>query len=87
MCTCNGCREVTRLVCEVDDLRQMMESMKRIVTGMGLEEKREETVAELGEAEKKCEGAMTPDNNSIEGNRKGKKTAGSISSEDIGTLL
>ena len=37
---------------------------------------------ELGEAEKKCEGAMTPDNNLTEGNRKGKKTTGSISSED-----
>ena len=42
-----------------------MECMKRIVTGLGLEEKGEETgdrVAELGEAEK-CEGVMTPDNN------------------------
>ena len=37
--TCKGCREVTRLVGEVEDLRQMMESMKRIVTGLGLEEK------------------------------------------------
>ena len=37
--TCKGCREVKRLVGEVDDLRQMMESMKRIVTGLGLEEK------------------------------------------------
>ena len=57
-------REVTRLVGEVEDLRQMMESMKRIVTGLGLEEKGEETVgrmAELGEAEK-CEEVITPDN-------------------------
>ena len=62
---CKGCREVTRLVGEVEDLRQMMESMKRIVTGQGLEEKGEETrdrVAELGKAEEKCEGAMTPVN-------------------------
>ena len=41
MFTCKGCREVTRLVGEVEDLRQMMESMKRIVTGLGLEEKKQ----------------------------------------------
>ena len=85
MFTCKWCREVTRLVGEVEDLRQMMESMKRIVKGLGLEEKGEETgdrVAELGEAEEKCKGAMTPDNNSTEGNRKGKETAGRISSEE-----
>ena len=81
MVTCKGCREVTRLVGEVEDLRQMMESMKRIVTGLGLEEKGEETgdrMAEQGEAEK-CEEVITPDN-STEGKRKGKATAGSISS-------
>ena len=44
-------------------------------------------MAELEEAEKKCEGAMTPDNNSTEGNRKGKKTAGSISTEDRDTVI
>ena len=78
-----------RLVGEVEDLRQMMEIMKRIVTRLGLEDKGEETgdrVAELGEAEK-CEGVMTPDNNSTEGNRKGNKTAGSISSEDRDTVI
>ena len=45
------------LVGEVEDIRQMVESMKRIVTGLGLEEKGEETgdrMAEQGEAEK-CE--------------------------------
>ncbi len=55
--TCKGCREVTRLVGEVEDVRQVMESMKRIITGLGLEEKGEETgdrVAELGETEEKC---------------------------------
>ena len=30
---CKGCREMARLVGEVEDLRQMTESMKRIVTG------------------------------------------------------
>ena len=63
---------MARLVGDVEDLRQMMESMMRIVTGHGLEENGEETgdrVAELGEAEEKCEGAMTPDTNSTEGNR------------------
>ena len=37
--TCKVCREVARLVGEVAELRQMMESMKKIVTGLGLEEK------------------------------------------------
>ena len=66
----------------------MMENMKRIGTGQGLEEKGEETgdrLAELGEAEK-CEEVITPDN-STEGNRKGKATAGSISSEDRDTVV
>ena len=40
---CKGCREVAMLVGEVEELRQMMENMKRIVTGQGLEEKGEET--------------------------------------------
>ena len=38
--TCKGCTEVTRLVGEVGDLRQMMESMKRMITRQGLEEER-----------------------------------------------
>ena len=29
---CKGCRDVARLVGEVEDLRQMMESTRRIVT-------------------------------------------------------
>ena len=61
---CKGCREVTRLVGEVGAVRQVMESTKRIITGLGLEEKGEETgdrVAELGKA-KKCEKVMIPDN-------------------------
>ena len=61
MFTCKGCREVARLLGEVEELRQMMESMKRIVTGLGLEEKGEETgdqMAELEEAEK-CEEVIT----------------------------
>ena len=35
MFTCNGCTEVTRLVGEVGDPRQMMESMKRMSTCLG----------------------------------------------------
>ena len=31
--TCKGCTEVARLVGEVEDLRKMMESLKRMVTG------------------------------------------------------
>ena len=44
------------LVGEVEDLRKMMESLKRMVTGQGLEEKRGETgdqEASLEEAEEK----------------------------------
>ena len=37
MFACKGCREVARLVREVEDLRQTMESMRRIITGLGLE--------------------------------------------------
>ena len=40
MFTCKGCTEVARLVGEVEDLRKMMESLKRMVTGQGLEEKK-----------------------------------------------
>ena len=41
--TCKGCRAVAKIVGEVEDLRQVMESMKRMVTGQGLEEKSGET--------------------------------------------
>ena len=50
------------------------------MTGIGRE--RRKNRGSSGETEAKCEGAMTPDNNSTEGNRKGKETAGRISSED-----
>ena len=36
---CKGCREVARLVQEVEDIRLLVETMKRLVTGLGLEEK------------------------------------------------
>ena len=87
---CDGCRAVASLIEGVEDLTQMMESMKRIVTGQGLEENREETgdrVAELGEADEKCEEAMTPDNNSTEENRKGNGTAGRNFSENSDTVI
>ena len=87
---CNRCREVARLVGEVEYIRQMMESMTRIVTGQGLEEEGEETgdrVAKLGKEEDNFTGAMTPVNNPTEGNRKGKETVGHISSEDRDTVI
>ena len=40
MFTCKGCTEVARLVGEVEDLRKMMESLKRMFTGLRLEKKR-----------------------------------------------
>ena len=90
--TCKGCTEVTRLVGEVGDLRQMMESMKRMITRQGLEEERGITgikVARLEETEEKekCERVMTPGNGSTEESRNGKETAERSSSEDIGTLI
>ena len=90
--TCKGCTEVTRLVGEVGDLRQMMESMKRMITRQGLEEERGVTgiqVARLEETEEKekCERVMTPGNSSTEESRNGKETAERSSSEDSGTLI
>ncbi len=90
--TCKGCTEVTRLVGEVGDLRQMMESMKRMITRQGLEEERGVTgiqVARLEETEEKekCERVMTPGTSSTEESRNGKETAARSSSEDRGTLI
>ena len=75
--TCKGCTEVARLVGEVEDLRKMMESLKRMVTGQ--EEKRGETgdqEATLDEAEEKeqekCVGEKTRDNSSTD-NMDGKR--------------
>ena len=64
MFKCNGCTEVARLVGEVEDLRKMVESLKRMVTGQGLEETSGETgdrEATLKEAEEreKCIGEKT----------------------------
>ena len=82
----------TRLVGEVGDLRQMMESMKRMITRQGLEEERGITgiqVARLEETDEKekCERVMTPGNSSTEESRNGKETAERSSSEDMGTLI
>ena len=78
MFTCKGCTEVARLVGEVEDLRKMMESLKRMVTGQGLEETRGETgdqEASLEEAEEKKKeksvGEKTRENSSTD-NRDGK---------------
>ena len=57
--SCRGCREVARLVGEVEDLRKMIGSLKMMVTGQGVEGKGGDTgdrVAGLEEAEKeRCE--------------------------------
>ena len=94
MFTCKGCTEVTRLVGEVGDLRQMMESMKRMITRQGLEEERGVTLTgiqvgrlEETEEKEKWERVMTPGNSSTEENRNGKETAERSSSEDMGTLI
>ena len=52
---CKGCRDVARFVGEVATLRHIMEIMKMIVTGQGVEEKGGESgdrVAGLEESEK-----------------------------------
>ena len=66
MFECKGCMKVARLVQEVEDLRQIMETMKRMVTGLGLEEKGGQTgdrVARREEEQEKGEGVLTPDRN------------------------
>ena len=40
---CKVCRQAARLVGELRDLRQMMDSLKRMITGQGLEEESGET--------------------------------------------
>ena len=69
----------------------MMDSMKSMVTGQGLEEKIGETgdqVARLEEADEKekCE-RVTLDNSSTEESRKGKETAERSSAEDRCTVI
>ena len=36
--TCKGCWQAARLICELGDLRQIMDSMNRMITVQGLEE-------------------------------------------------
>ena len=85
--TCKGCREVTRLVGEVEDIRQVLENMKRMITGQGLEEESGETGDQVAgreetEEKEKCERVMTPGNILTEESRKGKETAERRSSVD-----
>ena len=68
---CKGCTEVARLVGEIEDLWKMVESLKRMVTGQGLEETSGETgdrEATLKEAEEreKCVGEKTAERSSSE---------------------
>ena len=88
--TCKGCRQAARLVGELRDLRQMMDSLERMITGQGLENESGETgdqVARREETEEKekCEPVMTPGSILTEESWKGKETAERSSSEDRGT--
>ena len=90
--TCKGCRQAARFVGELRYLRQMMDSMNRMISGQGLEEESGETgdqVARREETEEKekCEPVMTPSSILTEESRKGKETAERSSSEDRGTDL
>ena len=80
--TFKGCRKAARLVGELSDLRQMMDSMKRMIMGQGLEEESGETGEET---EEKREPVMAPGNSLTEESRKGKETAERSSPEDRGT--
>ena len=68
---CKGYTEVARLVGEVEDLRKMVGSLKRMVTGQGLEETsgeigdREATLKEAEDREK-CVGETTTERSSSE---------------------
>ena len=62
MFTCKGCREEARLVGEVEDIRQVLETMKRMITGQGLEEESGETGDQVAgreetEEKEKCSGS------------------------------
>ena len=90
MFTCKACREVAILVGEVahEDIRQVLETMKRMITGQGLEEESGETgdqVVGREETEEKCERVMTTGNILTEESRMGKETAERSSSKDRGT--
>ena len=50
-----GVRQAARLVGELSDLRQMMDSLKRMITGQGLEEENGETGEETEEKARTCD--------------------------------
>ena len=88
--TCKGCREVSRLVGEVEDIRHVLETTKRMITGQGLKEESGETGNQVAgreetEEKEKCERVMPPGNILTKVSRKGKETAERSSSEDRGT--
>ena len=82
--------QAARLVGELRDLRQMLDSMKRMITGQGLEEESGETgdqVArrEVTEEKETREPVRTPDGILTEESRKGKETTERSSPEDRAT--
>ena len=87
---CKGCTEVARLVGEVEDLRKMVESLKRMVTGQGLEETsgetgdREATLKEVEEREK-CVGEKTAERSSSEDRDNGIEMEGEHGTEEEDT--
>ena len=88
--TCKGCRQVARLVGGLGYFRQMMDSMKRMITGQGWQVESGETgdqvaIREETEEKEKCECVMKPGNSLTEESGKGKETPERSSSEDRGT--
>ena len=87
---CKGCTEVARLVGEVEYLRKMVESLKRMVTGQGLDETSGETgdrEATLEEAEEreKCVGENTRDNSPQTGDRVARREEEKEKGEGVST--
>ena len=71
---------MARLVGEVEDIRQVLETMNRMITGQGLEEESGETGDQVAgweetEEKEKCKRVMTPGNILTEESRKEKETA------------
>ena len=83
---------MARLVGQIEDIRQVLETMKRMITGQGLEDESGETGdpvtgREETEEKEKCELVMPPGNILTEESRKGKETAERSSSEDRAAVI
>ena len=84
MFTCKECREVARLV-EVENIRQVLETMKRMITVRDWKRKAQRQGIKWQDGKKRRRSVMTTGNILTEESRKGKEAAERSSSEDRGT--